>query len=501
MWNLLNTFYAKLALALLASFCAIGIALVLLSQSLSNNYQDEVRQKLHLELAEHIAHDGDLIVNGQVDEAVLKQAFHNMMILGPDFEFYLLDQEGKVIAYSADPGKLKRQVVDLQPVRQFISGSQMLPILGDDPRSPNRRKIFSASEIVDDSGLVGYLYIIIGGEIYDGIVELLSESHIMQLGIWVVAAGLAFCLFAILLLFLFLTEPLRLLSRDIRQFRSRGLEGESLAMANWNENSGDEIQRIGVAFKEMAVELEQQYQKVKTTDELRKELLAYVSHDLRTPLASLQGYLETWQIKRSDLDERESERYIQIALDNATQINALVEQLFELAHLDAGEVKVQSEAFAIAELAQDVLQQFQLIADQKGVTLKVEPRDASILVQADIAKLERVLGNLVDNALRHCGESESVEIRFTKQGGEHAGEQVRVTVSDTGSGIDPADLPHIFSPHFRGKNPRSGDKIHSGLGLAITRRLLELHGTQIAVSSELGKGSVFWFDLPLGKYL
>jgi signal transduction histidine kinase len=496
MWKFLHSFYAKLALALLLSFLVIAIALVLLSQSLSRNYQDEVRQKLHLELADHIAHGGDLISDGKVDEVMLEQAFHNMMILGPDFEFYLLDSNGVIIAYSADPGKLKRKQLDLSPVKQFLSGDYLLPILGEDPRSSTRMKIFTAASVLDQQGVPYYLYIIIGGEIYDGIVELLSESHIMQLGIWVVAGGLAFCLTVILLIFLLLTNPLRHLSRDINEFRVKGLAGGALANSRWDDRSADELQRIGVAFRDMAHNLEEQYRNVKTTDELRKELLSYVSHDLRTPLASLQGYLETWQMKQGELDRAESERYIQIALDNARQMGTLVEQLFELAHLDSTEVQMDREAVAIAELSQDVLQQFRLLAEQSGVILEVEPKDASLLVLADIAKLERVLANLVDNALRHCGSGDRVEIRIDRQGDD----QFRICVSDSGSGIDPEDLPHIFSPHFKGRNSIKGNKINSGLGLAITYRLLELHDSEIEVSSVLHEGTDFMFKLPRAQY-
>jgi signal transduction histidine kinase len=117
-------------------------------------------------------------------------------------------------------------------------------------------------------------------------------------------------------------------------------------------------------------------------------------------------------------------------------------------------------------------------------------------VYADIAKLERVLGNLVDNAVRHCSDGDSVTIKFKSKDID----QITVTVSDTGRGIEESDLPHIFSPHYKGKNPIPGNKINSGLGLAITRRLLELHNTDIFVDSKIGEGASFWFSLPTRRY-
>ena len=201
-------------------------------------------------------------------------------------------------------------------------------------------------------------------------------------------------------------------------------------------------------------------------------------------------------MKQAQLDREESEKYIQIALDNSQQINALVEQLFELAHLDSSEVNMDREPVAIAELAEDVMQQFRLLAERNNVVLNVEPRDSSLLAYADIAKLERVLGNLVDNAVRHCTDGGSVTIAFQVKDND----QITVTVSDTGRGIEASDLPHIFSPHYKGKNPIPGNRINSGLGLAITRRLLELHNTEISVESRIGEGASFSFSLPTGHY-
>ena len=145
--NVLYSFYSKISLALLASFLLIGLLLLGLAQHLSKIYQNEVEQKLHKNLAYHVVKDNELLVDGEIDHGALKHAFHNMMILGPDFEFYLLDAEGNIQTYSAEPGKVKRAFVNLKPIHNFIEGIQSLPILGDDPRSLTNKKIFSVSGI------------------------------------------------------------------------------------------------------------------------------------------------------------------------------------------------------------------------------------------------------------------------------------------------------------------------------------------------------------------
>ncbi|PCI45316.1 MAG: two-component sensor histidine kinase [Moraxellaceae bacterium] len=486
----LNSFNTKLSLLLIAFFILVASTFFIMTQNLTQEYRNEVEQKLHLQLAAHIVEGNQLLKNGAIDQVALKKAFHSMMVLGPSFEFYIIGPQGEVKTYSADPNKIKRQRVSLGPIKTILSGGQNLPILGDDPRSISRQKIFSVAAITDNDRLVGYLYIIIGGEIYDGIMDLLGKSHIVKLSLWGVASSLIFGLVVILLLFSLLTRPLRRLSDDMQDFRKNGFAQGSLPTTEWNHNSADEIHRLGATFSEMAHTLKMQYQKVKDIDELRRELISYVSHDLRTPLTSLQGYLETWQYNKDQLDDQEEEELIGIALKNAKQISRLVEQLFELAHLDGDNVQLDIEPVPIAELAQDVLQKLSIDAHRKNITLTIEPKDPSIRVKADIEKLERVFTNLVDNAVRHCNEGDQVSIEL-----QVSDENVAISVRDTGVGIPDADLEHLFEPHFRASNSVKGKGVNSGLGLAITQRILQLHGTEIGVKSILGEGTEFCFQL------
>ncbi len=496
----INSFYSKLVLGLLVSFLLIGLLLMFLVQQLTARYQNEVEQKLHLELAAHVVGDDSLLKDGEIDQAALEHAFHSMMILGPSFEFYVLTPEGTVTTYSADDDKIKRMAVDLEPIKQFLSGSEVLPIVGDDPRSLFRQKIFSVAEIKQNDRLKGYLYIIIGGEIYDSTVDLLQSSHIIKLSFWGLFAALLFSLIVVLLLFAMLTRPLRRLTMDMKKFHSEGFDKGELPVSEWDERSSDEVQRLGATFNAMASTLKQQYEKVRTTDELRRELISYVSHDLRTPLAALQGYLETWQLKQSSLSSSESTELIQVAANNAQQVSRLVEQLFELAHLDADNIQLTMEPVSIAELAQDVLQKLQLEAESRGIRLDVNPKDPSMIAIANIEKLERALTNLVDNAIRHCGDGDSVNIDISR-----SSQALKIQVSDTGAGIASEDLPYIFDAHYRGQNTKiqqnrgagnsKRERANSGLGLAITRRIVELHGSHISVESEQGKGTSFSFSL------
>jgi signal transduction histidine kinase len=474
----------------------MGIILLILAQYLTRSYQNEVEQKLHYQLAEHVVHDNKLLQNGEIDHAALKNAFHSMMILGPSFEFYILGPQGEVKTYSADPQRIKKHVVDIGPIHDFMNSQSSLPILGDDPRSEDKHKIFSVAPIFEniegDDVLQGYLYIIIGGEIYDGIVDLLQKSHILSIAVWSLAMAMLFGLLVILILFALLTRPLRRLTQDMQQFRQEGFKYDQLPVSEWQHNSADEIERLGSTFNEMAKTLNIQYQKVKNTDELRRELISYVSHDLRTPLASLQGYLETWHLKNKELTAEEGEKLIDVAMKNAQHMSRLIEQLFELAHLDSVTVTLATEPLGIAEFAQDVLQKMSLEASKKQVSLDVEPKDSSIMVMANIEKLENVFTNLIDNALRHCEAGDSITIQILPSDIEG---KVSVSVKDSGLGIAEKDLPLIFDAHFKASNSVRANGRNSGLGLAISKRIVELHGSELKVKSTLGKGTQFSFDL------
>lgn len=496
MRSLVFSFYSKLSLGLVISFIVMGIILLVLAQYLTRSYQNEVEQKLHYQLAEHVVHDNELLKNGEIDNVALKNAFHSMMILGPSFEFYILGPQGQVKTYSAEPQRIKKQVVDIQPIQAFLSNQSNLPILGEDPRSEDTHKIFSAAPIFENiqgkEVLQGYLYIIIGGEIYDGIVDLLQQSHILSLAAWSLVLAMLFGLVIILILFALLTRPLRRLTQDMQQLRQKGFEPGQLPLSQWQQNSADEIERLGSTFNEMAKTLNVQYQKVKNTDELRRELISYVSHDLRTPLASLQGYLETWHLKNKELTPQESEELINVAMKNAQHMSRLIEQLFELAHLDSETVILHTEPLCIAEFAQDVLQKMALEASKQQISLNIEPKDSSIMVMANIEKLENVITNIIDNALRHCeaGDSINIEVLPSKIAGHFS-----VSIKDTGLGIAEKDLPFIFDAHFKASNSVCGKGRNSGLGLAISKRIIELHGSELNVISVLGEGTQFSFEL------
>ncbi|RMF90031.1 MAG: sensor histidine kinase, partial [Nitrospinota bacterium] len=171
---MLKTLYGKLAAVLFALLALIGLFNILLTLVTSQLYLQEVNQRLHRTLAEHLVSEQPLIKEGEVNEGALQEMFHMLMVINPSIEIYLLDPFGTILAFSAPPGKVKRHRVSLQPIRRFLRHPDRLPILGDDPRSLRRQKIFSVAPVKREGRLEGYLYVVLGGEEYDSIARRLQ---------------------------------------------------------------------------------------------------------------------------------------------------------------------------------------------------------------------------------------------------------------------------------------------------------------------------------------
>ncbi|HSN72314.1 MAG TPA: ATP-binding protein, partial [Steroidobacteraceae bacterium] len=265
---------------------------------------------------------------------------------------------------------------------------------------------------------------------------------------------------------------------------ARTLSGSQLATSE----ARDEIALLDTQFEAMAVRIEAQIEELKRADALRRELVANVSHDLRTPLASLRGYLETVLLKHDTLPAATRREYLEIAGRHAQHLERLIAVLFELSKLESGAVVPQIEPFPLSELLHDVALRFRLRAQDAGITLATQVPPDAPLALGDIAMVERVLENLLDNALRHTSEGGRIGLELRAHG-----DHLRVTVADTGTGVAPEDLPHVFDRYFRGSDRRVG---RGGLGLAIVRRIVELHGESISLRSTPGIGTCVEFGLP-----
>jgi two-component system, OmpR family, sensor kinase len=485
----MNTLYGKLALALLGLFCLIGVSFLISARFSLEMYQHEATQRFNRDLARHIASEKPLILNRRVNDRALKEIFQKIMAVNPSIEIYLLNPTGQVLAYSAPPGKVKRMRVALEPIRSFLQGGAPLPIMGDDPRSRDGSKVFSVTALPDAADPQAYLYVILGGEEYVSLAQAIRESYITRLSVVGAGVSLLFALVTGLLLFALLTRRLRRLTAAVEDFQhsdfTAPMEPTDI------HGGGDEIDRLATSFKKMADRIIAQVRKLKINDRLRRELVANVSHDLRTPLASVQGYLETLLLKQHQLSAAEQRHYLEVARKHSERLGRLVAELFELAKLDANEVQLHREPFPVAELMHDVAQEFKLRAQNKDISLNTMHNGDAPFVFADLGLIERVFENLIDNALRYTPPGGSISLNYQIENGG-----VDIEIADTGSGIPIDEIPNVFERFYRsGHHPTDQDG-GAGLGLAISKRILELHGSAIRVESAPNTGTVFRFNLP-----
>jgi signal transduction histidine kinase len=492
---MLHSLYIKLVLVLFFLFSLIGGVFLAVALYTAPMYQQEVSQELNRDLAHYIVKEHVLIEHGAVRQDNLSRLFHDVMIINPSLELYLLDPSGKVVAHSMPPEKVRRTQVSLEPIHSFLEAGEHGLIMGDDPTNEHRQNSFTVAPIDYHGERQGYIYAILGSEKINHIIDVLQRSLIMKWSTAAVLIALAFAFVAGLLLFFFLMRKLRVLSQAMHDFRSRNLQdaapGEEL-----DDRSLDEIDTMTNTFREMAGRIHSQMKHLQDVESLRRELVANVSHDLRTPLASLSGFLETLQLKSKVLSDAQKQAYLKIAWDNAQRLTVLVEELFELAKLDANEIKPQPETFSLAELAFDLSHQFHLRARERNINFEVVADETVPQVSADVGMIERVLENLIDNSFKHTPADGQIRLKLSARQ-----DSVDISVSDTGCGIDSEELPHILKRFYRRNDRREDGSSESGLGLglAIASRIVELHGSELTVASELQQGTEFRFSLPAGN--
>jgi signal transduction histidine kinase len=495
----MKTLFAKLSIALLVIVALIGSSFFVVEQFSTRLYYEEITQRLNSSIAMYVTGERQLIEDGVVNGDALSLLAQQAMIINPTVEVYLLDTRGTILAHALPPESVLTDTVDLVPVRELMSGEVEMPLRGTDPRNIDREKVFSAHPVEHNGVVQGYLYAVLGGQKYDELADSIRGSYIQRLSLGALVAIVLGAFLVGLLVFGLLTRRLTRLTSDVKRFTDSDFDAQAMAPlapvgGPSTDGSGDEISQLRAAFSVMANKIQEQFESLKETDRLRRELVSNVSHDLRTPLASMHGYVETLLIKNETLTEGERNHYLEITRKHTRRLGRLIGDLFELSKLDAASVHPSLETFSLAELLQDVTQEFELEAQKKGVSIEVNTTPEVSTVFADIGLMQRVLENLIRNALKYTPQGGNISISLDKRPG-----CVAVAVADTGCGIAQKDLDKVFDRYYRSEQDDMDNTTSAGLGLAIVRKILDLHGSRITVSSEPDKGTRFEFALPTQK--
>lgn len=475
----------KLSATFLILLLLVGSVHIALSISASEKYYMERNQKLNANIAQSIIKEVKPIINGEITETALSDIMHHMMAVNPSIEVYLLNKDGGIINHVAPYKKVKLTSVSLAPILEFIDVNGEEFIQGDDPRKPGEKQIFSAAAILEGDELQGYVYVVLAGEEYYAVASNLWDKYITSLGGSTMLITLIAALIIGLIAIWFITKNLRRIIEAVRRFQEGDLE------ARISSKSGKEFNTLSVAFNEMADTIVGNIENLKSMENLRRELVGNVSHDLRTPLAVIHGYIETLMIKKDNLTIEERDKYLNIILTSTEKLKKMVAELFELSKLDSKQVQPKKEPFFINELLQDVVQKYLVLARKKGVLIQSVISNNIELVNADIALIERVLQNLIDNALKFTPEGGTITIKTNNMDSA-----VEIQVADTGVGIPEEQIPFVFDRYHIGDKRLSLDKNNTGLGLAIVKKILEIHDATINLTSKLNQGTSFSFQLP-----
>jgi len=488
-----NTLTPRLVKKLLMVFALLiilmGASYIFITGYFANKYNQETTQRLNANVAQHVIdekfqEESPFLEDGSVNKPLFGDLMHDMMAVNHGIEVYLLDKTGQLL-YSVvlnhsenEPSKS----VSLGPIKTFIASKGEKFILGDDPRNPNTQKIFSVAPFNINNN-EGYIYVILAGKEFDRISSNLFEQYFVKLGVGATLLTMLFAAIIGLISIWFLTKNLRLMTRTVRRFQEGDLE------ARIDNPKDSDIEVFANSFNEMADTIVDNMDKMKSVDLLRRELIANVSHDLRTPLAVLKGYIETLQMKKDTLSEQEKQEYLQITHDNVDKLSKLINQLFEYSKLEAEQVTPVKEPFSITELSHDLIAKFKVLAEQKHIDLQLQNPQENCMVFADVSLVERALQNLIENAIKYTEPNGKVKLSLNRKNNH-----VEINITDTGTGIPLSEQPFIFDRYTQ--VDKGIKKQGYGLGLAIVKKIMDLHDTTITVLSKPKEGSSFIFNLP-----
>jgi len=483
----------KIISTFLLLILVIGVGYIFITYHLMSKFFEETSQKLNADIASHVINEkfqqaSPFLEDGSVNKSLFGDLMHDMMAVNRGIEVYLLSPEGNVL-YSvvldhSDDEKPATKV-DVAPLDAFIACSGDRYILGQDPRNPKNRKIFSADRF-SIGGKEGYIYVILASQKFEQVTTSALGSYFLKLGLGASLATVIFAGIIGVIVIWYLTQNLRDIINTVRRFK----EGDMDARIRNAETK--DLSVLTETFNDMADTLVANIDELKSVEAFRRELIANVSHDLRTPLAITKGYVETLQMKKRSLSESQTEKYLSIVGNSIEKLEKLIDQLFEYSKLEAKQITPEKEPFAIADLAHDIFEKYQVLAKTKSIHLKLNVEPDLPLVFADISLVERVLQNLIDNALKFTPPKGVITLAFNA-----SDQSVMVSIKDTGAGIPENEISEIFERYKKSKTEPKQSSEGAGLGLAIAKKIVELHDSAISVISKPNLGTTFQFQLPM----
>jgi len=283
--------------------------------------------------------------------------------------------------------------------------------------------------------------------------------------------------------------PLYMLSEAASEITNGNLEDQIV----YNKNN--EFGEFSQIFNTMRIKLKDSLEKQQELELARTQLMASVSHDLRTPITSIKGYVEAIQDGKAKSDEK-MQQYLDIIAKKTDKLDHMIDDLFQFSQLELKHIKMDMELIDSKDLLEKLNKEYTLHFEHSHITFELEEPIPSVYLNMDISMVERVFENIIENAKRYITKEDG-EIRVK---GHVEKDRIKIAIIDNGEGIKSEDLPHIFNRFYRGEKSRSRDYGGAGLGLSICKEIIERHQGKIWVESTYGRGSTFYMDFPIHQF-
>lgn len=481
-----RTLTFKVSLALILFFMINGVMLVLWDQAdLLNEIELDIQTSYRhtaLEISEELQ-------NTKTDSQTLPVFFDSIAVFYPGMELFLLSPSGEILEHgSYVPSTLIHTSVPIDVIESFIQADTTeYPIEIGIPTSSDLDFVFSAAPVGPAHDPEGYVLVTLveGGEDiimswWEEYGSLLTRTIFFSL----IIAGIAGVLF-----WYFLTRRIDRVAHAVQSYRA-GNNGFEL-----KDNSSDEIGHVAMHVGDMMERIDTMFDELGRKEKMRTELLASVSHELQTPLTVMQGNIETLVEHREKMKEEDLSHKLGAVYSQVRHMSALIDDMFDVAILETGQMRITAEPFPMVELVEDVLQSYALLIDQSQLTIERNFSDAIQTVNADPLRIRQVIRNLLSNAIKFSQPGGKIKLSTeVKQS-----EVITFRIEDTGMGIAEDDLENIFQSFYRSKQKVNQTVKGTGLGLHICQHILKLHESGLEVKSRRDVGSTFSFDLKLYK--
>ncbi|MFT6716076.1 MAG: signal transduction histidine kinase [Saprospiraceae bacterium] len=480
--KIFTSLYWKISFLFLILMLLVGGVYVTVTSMSVNQFYLETKQLLCKDVSHQVIDDVELFKDGALNESGIQHVMMHHMKVNPSAEVYVLDTLGHILTYDAPPEKIKTTQVPVEKIKEYIDNQGEKFLTGTDPRNPEATKIFSACPIIEQDHLKGYVYVILSSEEYENVASSLFTGFMYNVGKKSLLITLLVAIVFGLIAIWYLTKNLRIIQKGVERFEQEDFSNKIKL------NSKGEFADLAQTLNNMADTIDGNIKQLKSMESLRKELVANVSHDLRTPLAIIHGYAETLVMKDDTISKEDRVKFLNNILKSTNNLEKLVSELFELSKLESNKIKLKKEKVNLSELLNDIVGRYQILANKKEISLTLKVEGVSY-VQIDIALMERAIQNLVENALKFTAERGEVKLKVSEQNGF-----LKVEVQDNGVGIEEEYLPFVFDRYKKLSKDKDNNP-GAGLGLAIVKKILDLHGVSVVVASIKGEGTVFSFRI------